>query len=127
MKRGPQAIVVAVLIAIIAFVAPRDDTGVVLRVVSSTCALLLLFAASVALDFYQEAKEKKEQPAKANPFEVVTTKVELPTAPPGGQFEAALRMSEHLQAPATRAPLDCWALLTAGGARRVSLSRSTAR
>ena len=103
MKRGPQEIVVASLVAIIAFVAPGDATGYFLRLVSSAFAILLLFAGSVAYDFYVEAKEQKEQPAKANPFEVVTTKVELPTAPPGGQFEAALHMAEHLQAPRAHA------------------------
>lgn len=41
---------------------------------------------------YRASKVEK----KANPFEVMVKKVELPTAPPGGVFEASCSMSALL-------------------------------
>ena len=59
-------------------------------------ALVCRLLAEVGLESVLEQRAKAKQP-KANPFDVVVRRVDVPTAPPGGIFEAACAMSEHLQ------------------------------
>ena len=95
-RRGPQELLAAGAVALVAFVAPGEDVGVILRLTFSVLALAVLFLASISLEFYQEAKSKEAE-KKVNPFEVTINKVDLPTSPPGGVFEASMHMNEHLR------------------------------
>ena len=95
-SRSSRELLAALAVAVIAFLAPREETGLVLRGVSALLALLLLFAATVGLELlaeWREAATKKQ----TNRFDVHTTRVDLPTLPPGGVYAAAASMSEHLQ------------------------------
>ncbi|KAL1496380.1 hypothetical protein AB1Y20_016335 [Prymnesium parvum] len=93
--RTAQEGLAALAVACIAFWAPQDDTGLVMRVLYAAIALVCLFIASVGLELLQEWRHAKSTP-KANPFEVKIVKVDLPTAPPGGVFEASCAMAKHL-------------------------------
>lgn len=92
----PQECLAAIAVAAIAFWAPSEESSYATRVVIAIIALAMLLLASVALQMYLEQREKAKQPQKANPFEVQTRKVELPTAPPGGVFGAASTIATHL-------------------------------
>mmetsp|Transcript_22763 Transcript_22763/g.37699 ORF Transcript_22763/g.37699 Transcript_22763/m.37699 type:complete len:993 (-) Transcript_22763:437-3415(-) len=95
-RKSAQEFLAAGAVAMIAFWAPQEDTGLVLRFTFALLALVALILASVGVDLMQEYRSSKET-KKVNPFEIITTRVELPTSPPGGVYEAATKMSEHLQ------------------------------
>jgi len=95
-KRSAQEVLAAVAVVVIAFVAPQEDTGVTLRLIFAGLALVSLLLATVGLELVQEYRASKTE-KKVNPFEVVKSRVELPTAPPGGVYETASRISEYLQ------------------------------
>ena len=94
-KMTPQEGLAAAAVAVIAAWSPVEDTGMVMRLIYAVCALACLFVASVGLELLQEWRKAAAEP-KANPFDVKIVKVELPTAPPGGVFEASCMMATHL-------------------------------
>eukprot|EP00308_Calcidiscus_leptoporus_P000518 CAMPEP_0119369978 /NCGR_PEP_ID=MMETSP1334-20130426/16407_1 /TAXON_ID=127549 /ORGANISM="Calcidiscus leptoporus, Strain RCC1130" /LENGTH=987 /DNA_ID=CAMNT_0007386933 /DNA_START=47 /DNA_END=3010 /DNA_ORIENTATION=- len=95
-SKSAQEILAAVAVGIIAFCAPHEDAGLLMRAVSAVLSLTALFLASLGLELLQEYRTKKVK-NKANPFEIQMTRVELPTQLPGGVYEATANMCEHLQ------------------------------
>jgi len=91
----PQEILAAVAVGGIAFWAPAEDSGLLLRLVASVLSLGGLLLATVGLELLLEYRKAAELP-KTNPFEVKTRRLEVPTAPPGGVFCAACEMSKLL-------------------------------
>ena len=87
----PQEILAAVAVGGIAFWAPAEDSGLLLRLVASVLSLGGLLLATVGLELLLEYRKAAELP-KTNPFEVKTRRLEVPTAPPGGVFCAACEM-----------------------------------
>ena len=94
--RTPTELLCAVAVGAIAFWAPAEDTGFLLRMMTAAIALGALVFAMIGLEMVLDYKKKSEAP-KANPFEVVVRRVDVPTAPPGGVFAAACKMDELLQ------------------------------
>lgn len=94
-RSNASQIFAAIAVALIAFWAPGEGTNVVLRILGSCAALGLLLLGSVGVEMVMDQLNARKKP-KANPFEVVTIKADVPTAPPGGIFEAACNMSTHL-------------------------------
>ena len=68
-------------------------------------ALLALLLATVGLEVLQDYQKQSKQP-KANKFDIVVRKIDLPAAPPGGVFAAAAAMEKHLQGFALSAKPD---------------------
>jgi len=93
-KRNTNELLAAAAVGLIAFWAPASDSGLVMRVITAMLALAALFVATVGLEMMEEYKAT--QAKKANVFDVVVKKVEVPTAPPGGVFAAAAKMDEYL-------------------------------
>jgi hypothetical protein len=79
----PQEILAAVAVGGIAFWAPAEDSGLLLRLVASVLSLGGLLLATVGLELLLEYRKAAELP-KTNPFEVKPRRLEVPTAPPGG-------------------------------------------
>jgi hypothetical protein len=94
--RTPTELLCAVAVGAIAFWAPAEDTGFVLRTITAAMALGALLFAMIGLEMLLDYQKKKNEP-KANPFEVVVKSIKVPTAPPGGVFAAACKMDELLQ------------------------------
>ena len=94
-KVNPQEVLAAIAVASIAAWSPGQETYMLMRIIYAALALSGLFVASVGLEMAQEYMKTKAEP-KVNPFEVKIMKVDLPTAPPGGVFEASCKMEEYL-------------------------------
>lgn len=101
--RSAQDIIAAIAVAGLAFWAPGDDSGYFMRVVSAVLGVVGLLLASVGLEMFQEWRTRRAAP-KSNPFEVKISRVDVPTAPPGGVFTAARNMSQHLEVLADPLP-----------------------
>ena len=101
--RSPQELLAAVAVGLIAFFA--TDGHVVVRAVLAALALLALLLATVGLEVLQDYQKQSKQP-KANKFDIVVRKIDLPAAPPGGVFAAAAAMEKHLQGFALSAKPD---------------------
>ncbi len=98
-SRGPagaQQWLAAIAVALLAFWAPREDSGFVLRLFSAALGVAGLLFASVGLDMAQDWLARSQKP-KANPFDIQVRRIELPTAPPGGVFGAARNMDTLLK------------------------------
>ena len=102
-NRSPQELLAAVAVGLIAFFA--TDGHVVVRAVLAALALLALLLATVGLEVLQDYQKQSKQP-KANKFDIVVRKIDLPAAPPGGVFAAAAAMEKHLQGFALSAKPD---------------------
>jgi len=94
-ERTPSELLAAVAVAGIAFWAPTEETGLVLRALGAVSALIVLLFAEVGLEALLKVRSTAKAPKK-NAFEVVTKRCDVPTAPPGGIFEAACAMAKHL-------------------------------
>ena len=95
-KRSAQEILAAISVALLSFWAPDEENGIFLRLLSAALGVVGLLLASVGLEMVQDWWSRRQAP-KANPFEVQTRRVTVPTAPPGGVFTAAREMATHLQ------------------------------
>ena len=94
--RTPTELLCAVAVGAIAFWSPAEDVGFLFRIISAALALGALLLAMICLEMGLDWRKKRNEP-KANPFEVETTRLEVPAAVPGGIFGAASNMDELLQ------------------------------
>ena len=123
--RTPTELLCAVAVAAIAFWAPAEDTGFILRTIGAAMALGGLLFAMIGLEMILDYQKKQAVP-KANPFEVVTRKLDVPTAPPGGVFGAACNMSTLLQVRFLTLRISVWPAAAAAAAAALSPLSSAA-
>jgi len=91
----PQEYLAAIAVGGIAFLAPSEEAGTMLRIVTSALSLGGLLLASVLLQMLIDYRMVQIKP-KFNPFEVQVRRIDVPTAPPGGVFAAASEMGQLL-------------------------------
>lgn len=93
MPSGAQHYVAALAVAAFAFWWPAEKCGLLTRIVASLSSLFVAMALVELLKAYRRAQATP----KANPFDVHTRRIDLPTAPPGGVRAAARDMCTLLQ------------------------------